>query len=61
MKWRHAKNSLIAQAADLVIGKRYADIDRAARQAQPARAESIEEYLARGGRIKRLAPAKPHR
>lgn len=58
MKWRHAKNSLIAQAADIVVGKRYADIDRTARQTQPARAETIEEYLARGGHIKRLRPKK---
>lgn len=55
MKWKTAKNSLIKSQCNAAVEGRSADIDREIRE-RTAPTETVDEYLKRGGKIKRLSP-----
>lgn len=55
--WSRAKNSSIADQCDRLTQSRYADVAKMAESAKQTRkTETVDEYLARGGRITKLRP-----
>ena len=51
--WQRAKNALVQQRADMFVENRLAELDLRARQ-NDCKVESVEDFLSRGGRIKRV-------
>ena len=55
---RRIRNKEIASAAIKYTEGRFKSIEAITAQSSPVKQESIEEFIARGGRIKRLPPAR---